>query len=70
LLGSGVAGGLRGERRLLLAARAWEAKVHNAAIAILLDGDGKIERLYEAKATPQMFAIDLGRAHRLYGRNR
>jgi peroxiredoxin len=39
-------------------ARAWKAKVHNAATAILLDGDGKIGRLYEAKATPQMFVID------------
>jgi peroxiredoxin len=39
-------------------ARAWKAMVHNAATAILLDGDGKIGRLYEAKATPQMFVID------------
>jgi peroxiredoxin len=39
-------------------ARAWKAKVQNSATAILLDGDGKIGRLYEAKATPQMFVID------------
>jgi peroxiredoxin len=44
-------------------ARAWKAKIHNAATAILLDGNGKIGRLYEAKATPQMFVID--RAGRL-----
>ena len=40
------------------AARAWKAKVHNAATAIVLDGDGRVGRLYGAKATPHMFVVD------------
>jgi peroxiredoxin len=39
-------------------ARAWRAKVHSNATAILLDGDGKIGRAYGARATPHMFVID------------
>lgn len=39
-------------------ARAWKAKEHSAATAILLDGSGKIGRAYEAKNTPHMFVID------------
>ena len=38
--------------------RAWRAKVHSRATAILLDGDGKIGRAYNARATPHMFIID------------
>jgi hypothetical protein len=40
------------------AARAWKAKVRSGATAILLDGEGRVGRLYEAKTTPQMFVID------------
>jgi hypothetical protein len=40
------------------AARAWKAKVHSAATAILLDSSGKVGRAYEAKNTPHMFVID------------
>ncbi len=39
-------------------AKAWEAKVHGAPTAVLLDGDGKIGRAYGAKVTPHMFIID------------
>jgi peroxiredoxin len=39
-------------------ARAWKAKVHSAATAILLDSSGKIGREYGAKNTPHMFVID------------
>ncbi len=39
------------------AAKAWEAKVHGAPTAVLLDGDGKIGRAYGAKVTPHMFVI-------------
>jgi peroxiredoxin len=45
------------------AAQAWEAKVHGAPTAVLLDGDGRIGRAYGAKVTPHMFVID--RAGRL-----
>ena len=38
-------------------ARAWKAKVGSHASAILLDGAGKLGRLYGAKATPHMFVI-------------
>jgi peroxiredoxin len=39
-------------------ARAWKAKVHSAATAILLDSSGRIGREYGAKNTPHMFVID------------
>jgi peroxiredoxin len=39
-------------------ARAWKAKEHSAATAILLDSSGKIGRAYGAKNTPHMFVID------------
>ncbi len=45
------------------AAKAWQAKVHSNADAILLDGDGKIGRAYGAKVTPHMFVV--GRDGRL-----
>ncbi len=38
-------------------ARAWKAKVGSHASAILLDGEGRVGRLYGAKATPHMFVI-------------
>ncbi len=38
-------------------ARAWKGKVGSHASAILLDGAGKVGRLYGAKATPHMFVI-------------
>ena len=44
-------------------ARAWRAKVGSHATAILLDGDGKVGRAYNARVTPHMFIID--RAGRL-----
>jgi peroxiredoxin len=40
------------------AARAWRAKVGSHATAILLDGDGKVGRAYNARVTPHMFVID------------
>lgn len=39
-------------------ARAWRAKVGSHATAILLDGDGKVGRAYNARVTPHMFVID------------
>jgi peroxiredoxin len=44
-------------------ARAWRAKVGSHATAILLDGEGKVGRAYNARVTPHMFIID--RAGRL-----
>jgi peroxiredoxin len=40
------------------AARAWRAKVGSHATAILLDGDGKVGRAYNARVTPHMFIVD------------
>ena len=40
------------------AARAWRTKVGSHATAILLDGDGKVGRAYNARVTPHMFVID------------
>ena len=34
------------------------AKMHAAPTAALLDPDGKLGRLYDAKTTPDMFIID------------
>jgi len=34
------------------------AQMHAAPTAVLLDADGKVGRLYNAKTTPQMFVID------------
>ena len=39
-------------------ARAWRAKVGSHATAILLDGDGKVGRAYNARVTPHMFIVD------------
>ena len=39
-------------------ARAWRAKVGSHATAILLDGEGKVGRAYNARVTPHMFVID------------
>jgi peroxiredoxin len=39
-------------------AKAWKAKVGAHSSDVLLDSDGKVGRLYEAKATPHMFVID------------
>ena len=39
-------------------ARAWRAKVGSRATAILLDGDGKVGRAYNARVTPHMFIVD------------
>jgi peroxiredoxin len=44
-------------------ARAWRAKVGSHATAILLDGEGRVGRAYNARVTPHMFIID--RAGRL-----
>ena len=40
------------------AARAWRAKVGSHATAILLDGEGRIGRAYNARVTPHMFIVD------------
>jgi peroxiredoxin len=40
------------------AARAWRAKVGSHATAILLDGEGRIGRAYNARVTPHIFIID------------
>lgn len=45
------------------AARTWRAKVGSHATAILLDGEGRVGRAYNARVTPHMFVID--RAGRL-----
>jgi peroxiredoxin len=37
---------------------AYLAEMHAAPTAVLLDSDGKVGRLYNAKTTPQMFVID------------
>ncbi len=37
---------------------AYLAEMHAAPTAVLLDPDGKVGRLYNAKTTPQMFVID------------
>lgn len=37
---------------------AYLARMHAAPTAVLLDPDGKVGRLYNAKTTPQMFVID------------
>src|SRR5271169_5248996 len=37
---------------------AYLAQMHAAPTAVLLDPDGKVGRLYNAKTTPQMFVID------------
>ena len=37
---------------------AYLAKMHAVPTAALLDSDGKVGRLYDAKTTPQMFVID------------
>lgn len=37
---------------------AYLAKMHAAPTAVLMDADGKLGRLYDAKTTPQMFVID------------
>ena len=37
---------------------AYVAKMNAAPSAVLLDSDGKLGRLYNAKTTPQMFVID------------
>ncbi len=37
---------------------AYVRQVHAAPTAVLLDPDGKLGRLYEAKTTPHMFVID------------
>ena len=37
---------------------AYLAQMHAAPTAVLLDSDGKVGRLYNAKTTPQMFVID------------
>jgi peroxiredoxin len=39
-------------------ARAWRAKVGSHATAILLDGEGRIGRAYNARVTPHMFIVD------------
>ena len=39
-------------------ARAWRAKVGSHATAILLDGEGKVGRAYNARVTPHMFIVD------------
>lgn len=44
-------------------AKAWKAKVHAHYTDILLDGDGKVGRAYDARATPHLFIVD--RAGRL-----
>lgn len=38
-------------------ARAWKTKIGSHATAILLDGEGRVGRLYGARATPHMFVI-------------
>lgn len=37
---------------------AYLSKMHAAPTAVLMDSDGKLGRLYDAKTTPQMFVID------------
>jgi peroxiredoxin len=37
---------------------AYLARMHAAPTAVLLDSDGKVGHLYNAKTTPQMFVID------------
>ena len=37
---------------------AYLAKMHAAPTAVLLDPDGKLGRLYNAKTTPEMYVID------------
>ncbi|HEY1896197.1 MAG TPA: redoxin domain-containing protein [Terracidiphilus sp.] len=37
---------------------AYVTQMHAAPTAVLLDSDGKVGRLYNAKTTPQMFVID------------
>ena len=37
---------------------AYLAEMHAAPTAVLLDAEGKVGRLYNAKTTPQMFVID------------
>ncbi len=37
---------------------AYVAKMHAAPTAVLMDSQGKLGRLYDAKTTPQMFVID------------
>lgn len=39
---------------------AYVARMHADPTAVLMDGDGKIGRLYDAKTTPQMIVIDPG----------
>jgi peroxiredoxin len=39
-------------------AKQWKAKVGAASSDVLLDPDGKLGRLYQAKTTPHMFVID------------
>jgi peroxiredoxin len=39
-------------------AKAWRAKVGSHATAILLDGDGRVGRAYNARVTPHMFVVD------------
>lgn len=40
------------------AENAYVAKMHAAPTAVLMDPEGKLGRLYDAKTTPQMFVID------------
>lgn len=39
-------------------AKAWKAQHHAHSTALLLDPQGKIGRLYEARTTPHMFVVD------------
>jgi len=39
-------------------AKAWQARVGSHASAILLDPEGRVGRLYEARTTPHMFIIN------------
>jgi peroxiredoxin len=49
-----------GEQGYVTAAQenAYVAKMHAAPSAVLLDPNGKLGRLYDAKTTPEMFVID------------
>jgi peroxiredoxin len=39
-------------------AKAWKAEHHAHSTALLLDPQGKVGRLYEARTTPHMFVVD------------
>lgn len=41
-------------------AKAWKTKSAPAAANVLLDADGKVGRLYDARTTPHMYVIDKG----------